>query len=171
MIGFINTYFTITHNHTQFIKAHNKSSAEPLTTEDSLHSRSTTDCSESYVMTDGQSASLSWKKAPIWGLRPNFYYCQTVTGLLMWGTLTNERTGLSFTIAAGHRQHSHSWVRVPWDSWPYFTVSGSTVKVKVKVTLRLEVYRQSVRLGVRPLETHDQRFFFFKWTLEVIVLM
>jgi hypothetical protein len=24
--------------------------------------------SESYVTTDGQSASLSWKKAPIWGL-------------------------------------------------------------------------------------------------------
>jgi hypothetical protein len=29
-------------------------------------------------------------------------------------------------------------------------------KVKVKVTLRLTVYRQSVRLGVKPLETHDQ---------------
>jgi hypothetical protein len=32
--------------------------------------------------------------------------------------------------------------------------------VKVRVTLRLAVYRKSVRLGVRPLETHDQRFFF-----------
>jgi hypothetical protein len=29
----------------------------------------------SYVTTDGQSASLSWNKAPIWGLRPDFYYC------------------------------------------------------------------------------------------------
>jgi hypothetical protein len=34
------------------------------------------------------------------------------------------------------------------------------VKVNVRVTLRLGVYRQSVRLGVKPLETHDQRFFF-----------
>jgi hypothetical protein len=34
------------------------------------------------------------------------------------------------------------------------------VKVKVKVTLRLAVYRQSVRLGIKPLETHDQIFFF-----------
>jgi hypothetical protein len=34
------------------------------------------------------------------------------------------------------------------------------VKVKVKVTLRLAVYRQSVHLGVKPLETHDQIFFF-----------
>jgi hypothetical protein len=72
--------------------------------------------SESYVTTDGQSASLSWNKAPIWGLRPYFCYCQTVVGLLMWGALSDERTGLSFTIAAGHRQRSHSRVRVPWDS-------------------------------------------------------
>jgi hypothetical protein len=51
--------------------------------------------------TDGQSASLSWNKAPICGLWPDFYYCQTVAGLLMWGALSDERTGLSFTIAAG----------------------------------------------------------------------
>jgi hypothetical protein len=30
---------------------------------------------------------------------------------------------------------------------------------KVKVALRLAVYRQSVRLKVKPLEIHDQRFF------------
>jgi hypothetical protein len=30
------------------------------------------------------------------------------------------------------------------------------VKVKIKETLRLAVYRQSIRLGSRPLETHDQ---------------
>jgi hypothetical protein len=33
------------------------------------------------------------------------------------------------------------------------------VKVKVKVTLRRAVYRQSLRLGVKPLETHDQTFY------------
>jgi hypothetical protein len=45
-------------------------------------------------------------------------------------------------------------------------------KVKVKVTLRLAIYRQSVCLGAKPLETHDQIcFFFFNWTLTVIVLM
>jgi hypothetical protein len=36
--------------------------------------------SESYIMTDSQSASLSWNKAPIWGLQPDFYYCQTFAG-------------------------------------------------------------------------------------------
>jgi hypothetical protein len=39
---------------------------------------------QSYVTTDGQSASLSWNKAPICGLRPDLYYCRTVAGLLMW---------------------------------------------------------------------------------------
>jgi hypothetical protein len=43
----------------------------------------------------------------------------------MWGALSDERTGLSFTISAGPRQRSHFWVRVPRESWPYFTVSGS----------------------------------------------
>jgi hypothetical protein len=43
-----------------------------------------------------QSASLSWNKAPIWGLQLDLYYCQTVAGLLSWGALSNERTGLSF---------------------------------------------------------------------------
>jgi hypothetical protein len=28
---------------------------------------------ESYVTTDTQSASFSWNKAPIWGLRPDIY--------------------------------------------------------------------------------------------------
>jgi hypothetical protein len=81
--------------------------------------------SESYVTTDGQSDSLSWNKAPIWGLRPDFYYCQTVAALLMWGVLSDKRAGLPFTIASCPRQRSHSRVGVPWDSAPYFTVSDS----------------------------------------------
>jgi hypothetical protein len=51
---------------------------------------------QSYVTTDDQSASLSWNKVPIWGLRPDLYYCQTVAGLFMWGALSEERTGLLF---------------------------------------------------------------------------
>jgi hypothetical protein len=52
--------------------------------------------SRSYVTTDGQSSSLSWNKAPTWGSRPYLPYCQRVAGLLMWGALSDERTGLSF---------------------------------------------------------------------------
>jgi hypothetical protein len=39
--------------------------------------------------------------------------------------LSNERMGLTLTVDAGSRQRSHPQVRVPWDSWPYFTVSDS----------------------------------------------
>jgi hypothetical protein len=46
-------------------------------------------------------------------------------GLLMWGALSDERTGLSLTIAAGSVQRSHSRVRVPWDSRLFYTVSDS----------------------------------------------
>jgi hypothetical protein len=55
--------------------------------------------SRSYVTTDDQSVSLSWNKAPIWGLRPDLYYCQIFLGgggLVGGGALSNERTGLSF---------------------------------------------------------------------------
>jgi hypothetical protein len=43
----------------------------------------------------------------------------------MWGALSEERSGLFTTIVVGPRQRSHSRVRVPWDSRPYFTVSLS----------------------------------------------
>jgi hypothetical protein len=69
--------------------------------------------SQSYITNDGQPASLSWNKAPIWDLRPDRYYCQTVAGLLVWGALSDERTGLAFAIATGSRQSSHFRVRVP----------------------------------------------------------
>jgi hypothetical protein len=91
---------------------------------------------ESYVMTDGQPASLSWNKAPIWSLRLDLYYCLTVAGLLFWGALSNERPGLSFTNSVGLRQRSHFLVRVPWDSLPYFTVSVSRLPFSSPPTTR-----------------------------------
>jgi hypothetical protein len=85
-------------------------------------------------MTDGQSASLSWNKAPIWGLQPKFYYCQTVAGLMMWRALSDEKMGLLFATAAGSRQRSHS--RGTWDSQPYFTVSDSRLPFSSPPTTR-----------------------------------
>jgi hypothetical protein len=52
----------------------------------------------------------------IWGERPDIYYCQRAAGLLMWGALSDERTGLLFTTAAGIRRYSHSRVPVLRDS-------------------------------------------------------
>jgi hypothetical protein len=37
----------------------------------------------------------------------------SAAGLLTWGALSDERTSLSFTTAAGSRQRSHSRVRIP----------------------------------------------------------
>jgi hypothetical protein len=49
----------------------------------------------------GQPASLSWNKAPIWNLRPDLDYCLTIAGLLVWGALSDERTGLPFAVIFG----------------------------------------------------------------------
>jgi hypothetical protein len=39
-------------------------------------------------------------------------------------------------------------------------VSQLNSQLRIRVNLRLAVYRQSVRLGDKPLETHDQYCFF-----------
>jgi hypothetical protein len=104
--------------------------------------------SESQITTDGQSASLCWNKAPIWGLQPYFYYCQTVSGLSMWHALPDERTGLSFTTAAGPRQRSHFRVPVLWDPRQYFTVSDLRLPFSSPPTTRrvtVEVFDPATR--------------------------
>jgi hypothetical protein len=126
----------------------------------------------------------------------------------MLGALYDERTGLSFTTAAGPRQRRHYRVPVPRDSLSYWTVSdsrlpqpggpgpvfisqeqdgpdilpgtgfpirrpldsrgyGEGIRTRLNagtnssmlVTLRLAVYRQSVRLGAKPFEDYVQRYF------------
>jgi hypothetical protein len=97
----------------------------------------------------GQSASLSWNRTPIWNLTPDFYYCYTVAGLLMWSVLSDEGTGLSFTIAAGPRQGSHSRVQVPWDLRLYLTVSDSRLPFSSPPTTRrvtVEVFDPTCKL-------------------------
>jgi hypothetical protein len=79
--------------------------------------------SESYVTTDGQPASLSWNKAPIWGLPPDLYYLCDNYSLVLVGRPLWREVGSVFVCAAGPCQRSLSRVRVPWDSRPYFTVS------------------------------------------------
>jgi hypothetical protein len=71
------------------------------------------------------SRSICLDVKPLLGSRPDFCYCLTVAGLLIWGALSDDRTDLSFTTAAGPRQRSHSRFQIPRDSWPYFTVSDS----------------------------------------------
>jgi hypothetical protein len=48
-----------------------------------------------------------------------------------------------------YRMNVKTWEWIEIEAW-----------FRVRVTLRLAVYRPSVRLGAKPLETHDQRFLF-----------
>jgi hypothetical protein len=53
-------------------------------------------------------------------------------------------------------------LRLPGLRWRYSTPpphGNSPLSKLVKVNLRLAVYRPSVCLGVKPFETHDQRYF------------
>jgi hypothetical protein len=72
---------------------------------------------------NGRSVSQSvLVSSPIWDPRLDFCYCQTVAVLLIWGALSDKRTCLSFTIAAGLCQHSYSWLRVPQNCLMTFKV-------------------------------------------------
>jgi hypothetical protein len=60
---------------------------------------------------------------PVWlgvklhfGPRPDLYYYQAVAALVICGSLSDERTALSFTTAADPRQRDESWVRFQRDS-------------------------------------------------------
>jgi hypothetical protein len=83
-----------------------------LTNDYEEESLTTLNESDSLMLQPTVSRPVSWNKAPIWGLRLDSYYCQTVAGLLMWSVLSDERTGPSFTISAGPRQCSHSRVHI-----------------------------------------------------------
>jgi hypothetical protein len=69
-------------------------------------------------MTDGQSASLSWNKAPILRVYdPKIFLLSDTCGFVdVVHPLCDERPGPPFTIAAGPHQRSHSRVPVLWDS-------------------------------------------------------
>jgi hypothetical protein len=82
--------------------------------------------SQSHIATDGQSISQSVSLGiePYLVLMTRYsFYCLRVTVLFSWGALSDEKMGLSFVHATGSCQRSPSWVRVPWKSRPYFTVS------------------------------------------------
>jgi hypothetical protein len=51
-------------------------------------------------------------------------YLQRTAGLFKWDALFDERTGMSFPVAAVSWQRSGSRVRVMRNSWPYFTASN-----------------------------------------------
>jgi hypothetical protein len=79
--------------------------------------------SESYVTTDGQPASLSWNKATIWGLRPDFYYLCDSYGLVLVGRPLWREVGSVFCMCFWPLPAQSFSGPSPWDLRPYFTVS------------------------------------------------
>jgi hypothetical protein len=78
----------------------------------------------------------------------------------MWSALSDERTGLSFTTAAGPCQRSLSRVRVPWDLRPYFTVSDLRLHFLSPPTTRratVEVFNPASTWGSDP-TAHSSRY-------------
>jgi hypothetical protein len=87
--------------------------------------------SQSHIVTDGQLVSKSWCRAPS-GIHDQIF----ITVLFLWGTLSEEKTSLSFVYAAGPCQRSLSRVRIPWDSQPYLTVSDLGLPFSLPPTTR-----------------------------------
>jgi hypothetical protein len=71
----------------------------------------------------------------------------------MWGAVSDERTGLSFIVAAGPRQRSHFRVPVTWDSRPYFTVSDSRLSF-----LSLPTTRRATMQVFDPASTQETTY-------------
>jgi hypothetical protein len=63
------------------------------------------------------------RQAPWDSRKATFFATEPLRSLSLYNILSDERTGLSFTIAAGPRHRSYSRVRVPWDFRIYFIVS------------------------------------------------
>jgi hypothetical protein len=72
----------------------------------------------------------------------------------MWGALSDERMGLSSTIAAGPRQRSSFRVRVPWDGAPALTAPLLVLsKQKVMRTWKLTHPEDGGNLYLRNIST------------------
>jgi hypothetical protein len=90
------------------------------------------------------SYGLVFVRRPLWREDGSvFYICWWILASVVF--LGSESRGTRDQIF-----FAVSDLRLPFSSPP------TTRKVKVKVTVRLAVYRQSICLGVKPLETHDQ---------------
>jgi hypothetical protein len=98
--------------------------------------------SQSHIASDGQSINESWCRTHL-GFMTRYLLPFTCYGLVLWGTFSDERRGLSFVYAADPHQRSLSRVRVPWDSLPYFTASELRIPFRRLLRLAGSVWRYS----------------------------
>jgi hypothetical protein len=84
----------------QFYSTLNDYTKHIFLTRTSIRNSPTSQVKSSHIMTDSQSASLSWCQAPISDrdqFFPSFFnYFETVTTLMMWDAPSHEKSGLQF---------------------------------------------------------------------------
>jgi hypothetical protein len=80
--------------------------------------------------------------------------------LFLWGALSDERTGPSFIYGAGPRQRSLSVARVPWHSWPYFTVSDlrQSIPIFFHILLALTTHRKHSPLLLHGADYSENKY-------------
>jgi hypothetical protein len=88
------------------------------------------------------------------GTHNHIFVLSRLLRVLKWGLLFDERRDMTTT---GHSPSTGEWL-----FWLSLSLTRNSVQSRVRVTLRLAVYRQSVRLGAKSLEAHEQSFFFIE---------
>jgi hypothetical protein len=109
--------------------------------------------SESYVTTDGQSASLSWNKAPNWGIRPDLYYLCDSCGFVVLGRPLNPywRYCIPFICIAEHKTQV-SFKKKRCKCSPFFPIHASISLTSFRVTHIIRAWfrvDKSVELSLR----------------------
>jgi hypothetical protein len=94
------------------------------------------------------SQSVSLGVEPHLGLITRYLLLIESYDLVLWGALSDEKTGLSFVHAVGPQQHSLLRVRVRWNSWLYslrfedflfvasYNSQGNGVGIRLRITSR-----------------------------------
>jgi hypothetical protein len=91
--------------------------------------------SPSHIATDGLSVSKSWCRAPS-GTHGQIFITVEYYGFVFCVAPSMTRGRVCLIHATGPCQHSLSRVRVPWYSWPYFTVSNLRLPFLLPPTTR-----------------------------------
>jgi hypothetical protein len=114
--------------------------------------------SESYVTTDRQSASLPWNKAPIWSLRPDFYYCQDSCGFVYVGRFLRREDGSVLYNCCWHSPAQSFSVLSPVGKAFDPACTRESAWLSLSLMLRPTVGRP-VCLGIKhPSGAYDQNF-------------
>jgi hypothetical protein len=79
--------------------------------------------SQSNIATDDRSISKPSCRASSGAHDQIIITVLELRSLFLWGTLSDQGTGLSFVYSAGPRHRSLSRALLPWVSRPYFNVS------------------------------------------------